>query len=79
MTKSSTLIVSYCWTQDAERLGALIDKDGKALPSLIDRVVIDLAEVHGVTRESIEGLFDRDKDVHAWDWYHYPETSGIYF
>ena len=25
--KSNVLIVSYCWTQDAERLGALINED----------------------------------------------------
>jgi len=75
--KSGTLIVSYCWTQDAERLGALIGQDGQAAPKLIQMVIRDLAAVHGIDQSAIPP-FDSVKDVFAWDWTHDPNTMGAY-
>jgi len=75
--KSGTLIVSYCWTQDAERLGALIGRDGQAAPKLIQMVIRDLAAVHGIDPTDIPP-FDHNKDVFAWDWTHDPKTMGAY-
>src|ERR1700742_920798 len=42
---TSVLIASYSWTEDAERLSALIDKDNDLLRRL---VLQDLAEIHNV-------------------------------
>jgi len=75
--KSGTLIVSYCWTQDAERLGALIGPNGQAAPKLVQMVIRDLAAVHGIDPSAIPP-FDAIKDVFAWDWTHDPKTMGAY-
>lgn len=66
---SKVLIVSYCWTQDAERLGALINTDGTVKAGLIGNVLRDLAKVHGVTVEWLEKFYTRG-DYFAWDWLH---------
>ena len=71
------LIVSYCWTQDAERLGALIHPDGTAEPELIDLVFRDLAAVHGVRVNDIKKYYQGD--YFAWDWLHNPTTMGLLF
>jgi hypothetical protein len=68
---------SYCWTQDAERLGALIGQDGQAAPKLIQMVIRDLAAVHGIDQSAIPP-FDSVKDVFAWDWTHDPNTMGMF-
>ena len=72
---SKALIVSYAWTQDAERLGALINGDGTAKPELIKVVFRDLATVHGVTVEWLEQFYTPG-DYFAWDWNHDPLTMG---
>ena len=48
---STVLIASFCWTQDAQRMGALMNGDGTMRPKLFDLVFRDLAAVHGVTPE----------------------------
>ena len=72
---SKALIVSYAWTQDAERIGALINADGTAKPELIKVVFRDLAAVHGVSVEWLEQFYT-DGDYFAWDWYQDPLTMG---
>ena len=72
---SKVLIVSYAWTQDAERLGALMNGDGTAKPELIEMVFRDLAAVHGVTVEWLEQFYT-DGDYFAWNWYQDPLTMG---
>lgn len=83
--KSDVLIASYCWTQDAERLGALMDGKGGASQELIDRVIRDLTAIHGgqdalakLTNPHIPGgdLSKLVNDVFAWDWLHDPNTMG---
>lgn len=74
--RSKALIVSYCWTQDAERMGALITADGKAQPELIELVFRDLAAVHGVKVEWLRQFYT-DGDYFAWDWNHDPLTMGL--
>lgn len=66
---------SYCWTQDAERLGALIGSNGQADERLIQMAIRDLAAVHGIDKSTIPD-FDHTKDVFAWDWTHNPNTMG---
>ena len=72
---SKALIVSYAWTQDAERLGALMNGDGTAQPELVDIVFRDLAAVHGVTVEWLEQFYTPG-NYFAWDWNHDPLTMG---
>jgi len=74
---SKVLIASYCWTQDAERLGALMNGDGTARPELIDLIFRDLAEVHGVTVEWLLQFYTPG-DYFAWDWLHDPLTMGAF-
>ena len=66
---SKVLIVSYCWTQDAERLGVLMNGDGTAKPELIKIVLRDLAAVHGVPLDWLEKFYTPG-DYFAWDWNH---------
>jgi len=69
--------VSYCWTQDAERIGALVNRDGTAKPELITMVFRDLAAVHGVTVEWLHQFYT-DGDYFAWDWARDPLTMGAF-
>jgi hypothetical protein len=74
---SKTLIVSYAWTQDAERIGALVNRDGTGQPELIDLVLRDLAAVHGVTVEWLQQYYTPG-DYFAWDWARDPLTMGSF-
>ena len=75
---SKALIVSYCWTQDAKRLGALINGDGTGKSELIDLVLRDVAAVHGVTVDWLKQFYEPG-DYFAWDWLHDPLTMGSPF
>ena len=72
---SNTLIVSYCWTQDAERMGALINRDGTGQPELIELIFRDLAAVHNVPVSLLQGFY-KDGDYFAWNWLDDPLTMG---
>ncbi|OCH83659.1 FAD-linked reductase [Obba rivulosa] len=65
---SNVLISSYCWTQDAERLGALINGDGTAREELIDLVLRDLSTVHGIDVEQYYDRGSKDNVYFAWNW-----------
>ena len=74
---SKVLIVSFAWTQDADRLGALMNGHGTMKQELIDVVFRDLAAVHGVT---VQWLLDRYTGTHfAWDWQRDSLTMGSPF
>jgi monoamine oxidase len=75
-TPSTVLIASYCWTNDAERLGALIST-GKTeyIEQLKELVLRNLAEVHNVTYSF---LLSEYSDIHAWDWNYDPLTMGAF-
>lgn len=72
------LIVSYTLTQDAERMGALINSDGTARPELIGLIFRDLASLHGVTVDWLKSFWT-EGDYFAWDWLHNPLTMGWCF
>ena len=75
--KSKVLIVSFSWTQDAERLGALMNADGTMKQELINAVFRDLADVHGV---KVEWLPERYTGEHfAWDLLRNSLTMGSLF
>ncbi len=60
--QTTTLIASYCWTEDSERLAALIEKDGARLLKI---VLKELAEIHNVTVEFLERELIDSK---SWSW-----------
>ena len=68
--KTTTLIASYCWTDDADRLGALVDNDKNFL---VDLVLRELADVHNVDLNFLRGQLI---GTHAWSWSHDPYTMG---
>ena len=71
---STTLIASYCWTYDAERLGALIGTGQQQYEDQLKALVLaDLAAVHNV---DVSYLSSRFKDMYSWDWNHFPLTGG---
>ena len=76
-SKSRVLIASYCSSQDAERLGVLINGDGTAQPERIKLVMNDLAAVHKCDVEKLWELYTPG-DYFAWDWLHDPLTMGIF-
>jgi hypothetical protein len=73
--KSRVLIVSYCWTQDADRMGSLMHGDGTAAPELIDLVFANLAKLHDVKEDWIRSFYT-EGDYFAWDWNRDPNTMG---
>ncbi|CAE6499241.1 unnamed protein product [Rhizoctonia solani] len=70
--KTTTLIASYCWTDDADRLGTTMGKDDKILR---ERVLGDLAAIHNL---EIDFLRDQLIGFHAWSWSHDPLTMGAF-
>ena len=71
---SKTLMASYCWTSDAERLGTWFQSgDQTNNKKLKDLVLKNLAAVHNVTYEYLESRFLL---MHAWDWNDYEFTMG---
>jgi len=69
---TTTLIASYCWTEDATRLGALIGKDDAMLVQL---VLKELADLHNV---GIDFLRNQLIDYKGWSWSHDPCTMGAF-
>ncbi|KAG2153891.1 hypothetical protein DEU56DRAFT_868461 [Suillus clintonianus] len=73
---STVLIASYCWTNDAERLGSLINTGKTEYNEQLKELVLrNLAEVHGVHYDKMS---DQYVDMHAWDWNHNPLTMGAF-
>ncbi|KAI0027421.1 amine oxidase, partial [Vararia minispora EC-137] len=70
--RTTTLIASYCWTDDAERLGALIGSDRRVLEEMMLR---ELARIHNVDVEFLAGQLI---DTFAWSWSHDPFSMGAF-
>ncbi|KAF9457573.1 hypothetical protein BDZ94DRAFT_1272826, partial [Collybia nuda] len=70
--KTTTLIASYCWTEDAARFGAMIDKHDEELRELVLR---ELADIHNV---NIAFLKEQLIEVKSWSWSHDPYTMGAF-
>jgi hypothetical protein len=70
--ETTTLIASYCWTEDAERIGALIDQDDEKLKTIVFK---QLADIHNVDEEFLRGQLI---GFHAWSWSHDPHTMGAF-
>lgn len=68
--RTTTLIASYCWTDDAERLAALITTEKDVLQRLVLR---ELAKIHNVT---IEFLREQLIETFSWSWSIDPFAMG---
>ncbi|KAI0312844.1 hypothetical protein OF83DRAFT_1044780, partial [Amylostereum chailletii] len=72
--KDATMIVSYTWSQDALRLGAL--SGGSAVDTLKRVILKDLADMHGITDDnyllSLVSAFD------LWSWYNQENAAGAF-
>ncbi|CAE6459827.1 unnamed protein product [Rhizoctonia solani] len=76
--KSTVLIASYSWTQDAVALGAWIQGRGTAAETRLKELMLaDLAYVHKgqITLEELEDEFD---EIFPFDWTHNPNTMGAF-
>jgi len=65
--RSNCMIASYNGMQDSQRLGGLMK--GRGTPEenvLLDLVMRDLADLHGV---KVDDIWKEFEDYHAWDWY----------
>ena len=73
-TPGTSLIASYCWTYDAERLGALIGTGKQEYEDQLKALVLaDMAAIHNVDVSYLELRF---LDMYSWDWNHNPLTGG---
>jgi len=75
-TPTTVLIASYCWTEDARRLGALMNQGPDADAQLKTLVLRDLALIHNVSFD----FLDKEEYVahFPWDWSHSPLTMGAF-
>ena len=73
-TPPTTLIASYCWTYDAERLGSLIGTGQQQYEDQLKALVLaDLAAVHNL---DVSYLTSRFLEIYSWDWNHAPLVGG---
>jgi len=72
--EGATMIVSYSWSQDASRIGSLVQ--GYNTPEeklLVDLIIGDLADIHDLDKKYLSGLI---VDYHAYDWSQEPHSAG---
>ncbi|KAG1745341.1 uncharacterized protein EDB91DRAFT_1345683 [Suillus paluster] len=73
---SAVLNASYCWTNDAERLGPLINTGKTEYNEQLKEIVLrNLEEVHNIPFSFSP---DQHVDTHAWDRNHNPLTMGAF-
>lgn len=79
-----TMIASYVWNQDALRLGAYLNPHNpttqapaqpEGAAALVEVLLRDLAELHGVTYDFLKGEF---LGYHAYDWYDSAYSNGAF-
>ncbi|EJD46934.1 amine oxidase, partial [Auricularia subglabra TFB-10046 SS5] len=71
----ATMIVSYTWSQDALRTGAFLDGKPDAKDHLIDLILKDLSDMHGVPFTTLKELM---VDSHAYGWYNHEHSGGAF-
>ncbi|KAF8872619.1 hypothetical protein BD779DRAFT_331003 [Infundibulicybe gibba] len=73
--RSTTLIASYCWMEDAQRFGALMGTGKQEFEGQIKEMVIrDLALVHDVSEDFLNSQYE---EHFAWNW-HQPRFLGAF-
>ncbi|KAJ3505079.1 hypothetical protein NMY22_g17706 [Coprinellus aureogranulatus] len=70
---SNTLIASYCWTSDADKMGNLINS---GVDDLLDDLVFrNLATVH---RVDVDFIREQHVKTFSWNWNHNAWTGGAF-
>ncbi|KAI0447287.1 hypothetical protein F4803DRAFT_364707 [Xylaria telfairii] len=74
--KPAVLLASYTWSQDANRMGSLVNNINE--DELVELILRDLARLHAqhMTYESIKTSFTGI--YHAYSWSHDPTTAGAF-
>ncbi|CAE6450032.1 unnamed protein product [Rhizoctonia solani] len=76
--KSTVLIASYSWTQDAVALGAWIQGRGTPAEARLKELMLaDLEFVHH-GHITLEELNNEYEDMFPWDWTHHPDSMGAF-
>ncbi|KAI9658235.1 MAG: hypothetical protein M1821_002368 [Bathelium mastoideum] len=83
--KPGVLLVSYTWSQEAERIGALINEQSPAKEDELKKLLFhDLARLHAKTGDDQEYkrlydlISDDYLDHYAYDWYKNPRSVGAF-
>ena len=83
--RPGVLLVSYTWSQEAQRLGALINRNSPEGESRLKDVLLhDLAKLHARSKDQanyeqvLKILEDSYVDHHAYDWYADPVSVGAF-
>ena len=84
--KPGVLLCSYTWSQEAQRIGSLINsKDPEAPKELKDLLIDNLAKLHEGIKpdewnyEKLHELISSEwQEYHAYDWYSDPGTTGAF-
>ncbi|KAI0894616.1 FAD/NAD(P)-binding domain-containing protein [Annulohypoxylon nitens] len=77
--KPAVLLASYTWSQDANRMGSLVDQHQPPNEDeLVELILQNLARLHGrfMKYEQIKELFTGV--YHAYSWSHDPTTAGAF-
>jgi monoamine oxidase len=72
---TTTLIATYCWTEDAARFGALMNISPAQDTVLQNLVLRELDRLHDLPPGTAASYF---KEMHAWSWAHNPYSMGEY-
>lgn len=78
-TKPAVLIASYTWSQDAQRIGSLVQGPGSNAESvLVDVVLKGLVRLHNKVNITYQYLKDELLEYYAHDWYRDEFTMGAF-
>ena len=73
-SEGATIIASYTWSQDASRLGSLVQGRSTSEESiLVDLIIGDLAAMHGLDKKYLSCLV---VDWHAYNWADKQNSAG---
>ncbi|KAG8719775.1 hypothetical protein FRC09_010643 [Ceratobasidium sp. 395] len=73
---SKVIIASYCWTQDAQTMAALMQGSGTFDETRLKNAILsDLAAIHDIPLTTMESYY---AGMYAYDWSHNPQTMGAY-
>ncbi|KAL8846236.1 MAG: hypothetical protein Q9221_008668 [Calogaya cf. arnoldii] len=81
--KPGVLLASYTWSQEAQRIGTLINSNPADGEAELKALLIDnLAQLHSSSKkeyEEVKDIIEDNYDTHfAYDWYADPGTTGAF-
>ncbi|KAI1181100.1 hypothetical protein F4777DRAFT_573174 [Nemania sp. FL0916] len=74
--KPAVLLCSYCWRQDALRIGSMVRPDSPAGEAELKELVLrGLARLHNISYDVIAPLY---MTHHGWNWHQDPNAMGAF-